>query len=135
MVISIPPPCVSLKQSSKVSPLPSTHSPKSSTNKQSDQSLPNKIHRTEVEGEVADEFLQKVSENIGTDWSRLGLLLGIKFRTLEKIRNSVPYDLKQQAYLMLVQWKETHKTVATMVELKDKVDELKLGHTGRLSRR
>ena len=84
---------------------------------------------------MADEFLQTVSENIGRDWARLGLRLGIEFRILEWIRTSLPYDLKQQAYLMLVQWKETHKTVATMVELQDKVDELKLGRIGKLSRR
>ena len=134
IAIPIPPPCVRPKQSPKISPLLSTHSAKSSTNKQPDQSSPNKIQRTHVEGEVADEFLRKVSENIGGDWSRLGLRLGIEFRTLEQIRHRVPYDLKQQAYLMLVQWKETHKTVATMVELQDKVDELKLGCIGRMSR-
>lgn len=135
IAIPIPPPCGSPEQSPRVSPLPPTHSPKSSAKKQPDQqSSPNKIHRTEVEGEVADGFLQKVAENIGRDWSRLGLRLGIEFRTLEQIRNSVPYDLRQQAYLMLVQWKETHKTVATMVELQDKLDELKLGRIGRLSR-
>ena len=135
IAVPIPPQCVCLKQSPKVSPLLSTHIPKSNTNKQPDQSSPNKIHRTEVEGEVADEFLRTVSENIGRDWDRLGLRLGIEFRILERIRTSVPNDLRQQAYLMLVQWKETHKTVATMVELQDKIDELKLGHIGRLSRR
>ena len=87
-----------------------------------------------VEGEVMDEFLQKVADNIGRDWSRLGVRLGIEFRTLEQIRHSVPYDIRQQAYLMLVQWKESHKTVATMVELQDKLDELKLGRIGTISR-
>ena len=109
------------------------HSPKSPTINQIAQS-PKKIPRTEVEGEVMDEFLQKVADNIGRDWSRLGVRLGIEFRTLEQIRHGVPYDIRQQAYLMLVQWKETHKTVATMVELQDKLDELKLGRIARLSR-
>ena len=81
-----------------------------------------------------DEFLQKVADNIGKDWSRLGVRLGIGFKTLEQIRHSVPYDIRQQAYLMLVQWKENHKMVATTVELQDKLDELKLGRIGRLSR-
>ena len=87
-----------------------------------------------VEGEVMDEFLQKVADNIGRDWSRLGVRLGIEFRTLEQIRHGVPYDIRQQAYLMLVQWKESHKTVATMVELQNKLDELKLGRIGAISR-
>ena len=82
--------------------------------------------------EVVDEVLQRVADNIGRDWSRLGVRLGIGFRTLEQIRRSAPYDIRQQAYLMLVQWKETHKTVATMTELQDKLDALKLGHIGRL---
>ena len=82
--------------------------------------------------EVADEVLQRVADNIGRDWSRLGVRLGIEFRTLEQIRCSAPYDIRQQAYLMLVQWKETHKTIATMTELQDKLDALKLGHIGRL---
>lgn len=82
---------------------------------------------------MTDEFLQKVADNIGRDWSRLGIRLGIKFRTLERISSDVPNDLRQQAYLMLIQWKETHKTVATTVELQDKLDELKLGRIGKLS--
>ena len=81
-----------------------------------------------------DEFLHKVADNIGKDWSRLGVRLGIEFRTLERIRHDMPYDIRQQAYLMLVQWKESHKTVATMVELQNKLDELKLGRIGRFSR-
>ena len=81
-----------------------------------------------------DEFLHKVADNIGKDWSRLGIRLGIEFKTLARIRNDMPYDIRQQAYLMLVQWKESHKTVATMVELQNKLDELKLGRIGRFSR-
>ena len=107
------------------SPQPPSHSPQS-PNKQPLQS-PKKLPRAEVEGEVTDEFLQKVAGNIGKDWSRLGVQLGIEFRTLERIRSDVPYDLREQAYLMLMHWKETHKTVATTVELQDKLDELKLG--------
>ena len=79
-----------------------------------------------------DEVLQKVADNIGRDWARLGVRLGIEFRTLEQIRHSAPYDIRQQAYLMLVQWKESHRTVATMIELQDKLDALKLGQIGRL---
>ena len=62
---------------------------KSSTISQKAQS-PKKASR--VEGEVMDEFLQKVADNIGRDWSRLGVRPGIEFRTLEQIRHSVPYD-------------------------------------------
>ena len=124
-------PSVSPGVSPGPSPQPSSHSPRS-PNKKLLQS-PKKHPRTEVEGEVTDEFLQKVADNIGKDWTRLGIRLGIEFRTLERIRSDVPYDLREQAYLMLMQWKETHKTVATTVELQDKLDELKLGRIGRLS--
>jgi len=86
-----------------------------------------------VKDEVPDDFLNEVANNIGKDWSRLGVRLGIQFRTLEMIRHSAPYDMRQQAYLMLVHWKETHKTLPTIVELQDKLDELKLGRIGRLS--
>ena len=113
------------------SPQPPCHSPKS-PKRQLPQS-PKKLPRPEVEGEVTDDFLQKVADNIGRDWSRLGIRLGIKFRTLERISSDVLNDLRQQAYLMLIQWKETHKTVATTVELQDKLDELKLGRIGKLS--
>ena len=78
-----------------------------------------------------DEFLRRVADNIGKDWQRLGVQLGIEFRTLEQIRHSIPYDIRQQAYLMLVHWKESHKTVATVVELQNILDALKLGHIGR----
>lgn len=111
-----------------------SQSTRSPTIDQLEQSLI-KIPRAEVEREVADEFLQKVADNIGRDWSRLGVRLGIEFRTLEEIRCSAPYDVRQQAYLMLVQWKETHKTIATITELQDQLDGLKLGRIGRLSKR
>lgn len=124
----VPPPSAPFVSSDppQLSPI---HTPKSSTPNQPSQSP-----KKEVKGEVMDEFLHKVADNIGRDWSRLGVRLGIEFRTLEQIRHSVPYDIRQQAYLMLVQWKESHKTVATMVELQNKLDELKLGRIGRFSR-
>jgi len=85
---------------------------------------------SEVEGEISDGYLHEVAGNIGRDWSRLGIRLGMQFGTLEQIRHHSHSNIRQQAYLMLVHWKNTHKSLPTIVELQDKLDELRLCNIG-----
>jgi len=85
---------------------------------------------TVVEDEIPDDYLHEVADNIGKDWSRLGVRLGMQFGTLEKIKHDSRSNIRQQAYLMLVHWKNTHKSLPTIVELQDKVDELRLCNIG-----
>ncbi|XP_071975223.1 FAS-associated death domain protein [Engystomops pustulosus] len=73
-----------------------------------------------------DEAFDIICDNVGKDWKRLIRTLGVTDNTIDQVVNSNPYNMREQLFQCLREWRTKKKDKATVSALVEALDKCRL---------
>ena len=67
-----------------------------------------------LSGTVTNQAFEKIAKNIGADWHRLGILLGLSHTDLDHLKENYPHSVIDCIMAMLEQWRGDPVTDGSM---------------------